>query len=250
VIAREDIADIAVLRLAHGKVSALDVEFCAAIVEAVGKAESDGSRALILAGTGSSFSAGVDLFRVLNGGRAYLDRFLPAMQTLFRSLLNFSKPLVAAVNGHAIAGGCIMAATCDYRVMAEGNGRIGIPELAVGVPFPMLPFEIVRARVSPKDFRDLVLSGRTVLGDEALRLGLVDELAPSEALVARARSAAERLATIPSITFALTKRTFAAPILKRAEEDSSLNAAVIDAWSSDAVQNRVRAYLAQTVGKK
>ena len=249
-ITREDLGDIAVLRLSHGKVSALDLELCTAIVEAVGTAASDDSSGVILTGTGTSFSAGVDLFQVLNGGRAYLARFLPAMQTLFRSLLEFPKPLVTALNGHAIAGGCIIAATCDYRVMAEGNGRIGIPELAVGVPFPMLPFEIVRARVSPNDFRHLVFSGRTVLGAEGLRLGLVDEVAPPDALITRARAAAERLASIPAITFTLTKRTFTEPILARIEDAASLNAAVIEAWSSDAVQARIRVYLDQTVGKK
>ena len=93
--------------------------------------------------------------------------------------LSFRKPAVAAVNGHAIAGGCIIAAACDHRVMAEGSGRIGIPELAVGVPFPALPFEIVQARrVAASISRSLVLAAAdTVLPSEALALGLIDEIA-------------------------------------------------------------------------
>ena len=66
---------------------------------------------------------------------------------MLRDALTFPKPLVAAVNGHAIAGGCILAATCDRRIMAEGNGRIGVPELVVGVPFPALPLQIMAARM-------------------------------------------------------------------------------------------------------
>ena len=249
-ITREDVGDISVIRLSHGKVSALDVALCGAIVEAVTAVASGPQRALVLTGTGSSFSAGVDLFQVLEGGGGYLARFLPAMQTLFRALLECEKPLVAAINGHAIAGGCIMAATCDYRVMAEGKGRIGIPELLVGVPFPMVPFEIVRARVAPHVFRQLVFAGRTVEAQEAVGLGLADEAAPPESLMAQALKAAERLASIPAITFALTKRTFTAPVLERIASAARLNDEAIEAWSSAAVQQRIRAYVAETVGKK
>jgi enoyl-CoA hydratase len=250
VITREDSGSIAVVRLAHGKVSALDVDLCHALVrELEGIAASD-ARALIITGTGSAFSAGVDLFRVLDGGAEYLKQFLPAMEALFRTLLTFPKPAIAAINGHAIAGGCILAAACDYRVMAEGSARIGVPELAVGVPFPTLPFEIVRARVSPGPFRDLVFTGRTVQPSEAVFVGLVDEIAPADVLMTRAQHAAERLADIPPITFALTKRTFTEPILERVGRAASLNADVVAAWESPAVQARMRAYVEKTVGKK
>ena len=149
---REDSGDLAVVRLAHKKVSALDVALCEALVREIEAVASSPSRALVITGTAATFSAGVDLFQVLDGGAAYLARFLPAMEALFRAVLEFRKPAVAAINGHAIAGGCIIAAACDHRVMAEGSGRIGIPELAVGVPFPALPFEIMQARLSPPAF--------------------------------------------------------------------------------------------------
>ncbi len=238
------------VRLAHGKVSALDVDLCHALVRELEAIAASDARALIITGTGSAFSAGVDLFRVLDGGAEYLKQFLPAMEAFFRTLLTFSKPAIAAINGHAIAGGCIIAAACDYRVMAEGTARIGVPELAVGVPFPTLPFEIVRARVSPGAFRDLVFTGRTVPPGEAVAVGLVDEIAPIDVLITRAQHAAERLADIPPMTFALTKRTFTEPILERVGRTASLNADVVAAWESPAVQARMRAYVEKTVGKK
>lgn len=249
-IIREDLDSIAVLRLAHGKVSALDVDFCEALVREFQQVAASGAPALIITGSGSAFSAGVDLFRVLDGGAEYLEQFLPAMGTVFRTVLTFPKPVIAAVNGHAIAGGCIMAAACDYRVMAEGSARIGVPELLVGVPFPTLAFEIVRARVAPQHFRDLVFSGRTVSPGDALALGLIDEIAPADVLLTRAQHAAERLLQIPPITFALTKRTFAEPLLERVDRASSLNADVLEAWADPAVQARVRAYVEKTVGRK
>ena len=249
-IIREDSQDIAVLRLAHGKVSALDLEFCRALVTELEDIRSSVARALVVIGTGSAFSAGVDLFRVLKGSTDYLGEFLPAMEALFQTIVSFPKPLVAAVNGHAIAGGCIIAAACDYRIMTEGNARIGIPELIVGVPFPTLPFEIVRARVSPASFRHLVLSGKTVTPPDALALGLIDEIAPSDVLLTRAHHAAEQLAQIPPIAFALTKRAFTEPILERVRHARSLNDDVLAAWASPDVQARMRAYVEQTVGKK
>jgi enoyl-CoA hydratase len=250
VLIREDIHGTAVLRFAHGKVSALDVDFCHAIVDELNAIAAGTAAAAVVTGTGSAFSAGVDLFRVLNGGADYLRQFLPAMESCFRALLTFPKPLVAAINGHAIAGGCIVAAACDYRAMAEGKGRIGVPELLVGVPFPTLPFEIVRARVSPAHFRHLVMSGRTVMPDEALSLGLIDEIAPPDVLLVRALHAAEQLARIPGIAFALTKRGFTDPILERVERARSLNDDVLEAWGHPDVQHRMRAYVEQTVGKK
>jgi enoyl-CoA hydratase len=249
-IARETRGAIEVVRLAHGKVSALDIELSEALTSALQTLASGPATAVVLTGTGSTFSAGVDLFRVLNGGTDYLRRFLPAMETLFLTLLKFPKPLVAAINGHAIAGGCIMAATTDVRLMAEGRARIGIPELLVGVPFPVLPFEIMRARVSGADFRELVVTGKTLTPIEAFDLGLVDDVVASDGLLERAVEAAEQLAQIPAVSFRLTKQAFAAPIENNLQRSQALNAAAVSAWENAAVQERIRAYLDQTVGRK
>ena len=235
--------------MAHGKVSALDVEFCDAMVASFNDIARGQQRALVLTGTGSSFSAGVNLFRVLNEGADYLKRFLPALERYFRTLLTFPKPAIAAVNGHAIAGGCIAAAACDHRLMAAGQARIGVAELAVGVPFPMLPFEIVGARVEPTRFRDLVYTGRVVEPPEALAVGFVDEVVQADALMSRAHAVAERLAAIPPKTFELTKRTFTAPIIARVQASIELNAEVVTAWESPTVQHHIREYLDKTIGK-
>ena len=249
-IARESRGAIEVVRLAHGKVSALDIELSDGLTSALQTLATGPAMAVVLTGTGSTFSAGVDLFRVLNGGSDYLRRFLPAMETLFLTLLKFPKPLVAAINGHAIAGGCIMAAASDVRLMTEGSARIGIPELIVGVPFPVLPFEIMRARVSSAHFRELVMTGKTLTPVEALALGLVDDVVSSDQLLERAVSAAAQLAQIPAVSFTLTKKAFAAPIEDCLQRSQALNEAAVSAWENAAVQERIRAYLDQTVGRK
>ena len=185
-IERKDANGIRTLKLAHGKVSALDIELGEAFLTEMRDALDPSVKAVILTGSGSSFSAGVDLFRVLKDGPEYGRRFLPVLDNFLRAALTLPKPLIGAINGHAIAGGCILAATCDHRIMSEGTARIGIPELAVGVPFPALPLQIMAARVADGPLRDLVFTGRTVLIDEAKALGLIDEKCPSGMLMDRA----------------------------------------------------------------
>ena len=249
-IERDDRDGIRVLRLAHGKVSAMDIELGEALLREMQEAEAAPVKAVIITGTGSSFSAGVDLFRVVNDGPAYGQRFLPVLDAFLKAALTLPKPTIAAVNGHAIAGGCILAACCDHRIMVDGNGRIGIPELAVGVPFPALPLQIMAARVSDGALRDLVFTGRTVQVDEARSLGLVDEKCPAGMLMDRAMEVAQKYSAIPGGAFALTKEAFYSPILERANSLADLNARVVDAWMQPHTYDTIRAYLERTVGKR
>ncbi|HEX6216976.1 MAG TPA: enoyl-CoA hydratase/isomerase family protein [Vicinamibacterales bacterium] len=249
-IERKDSGDIRVLKLAHGKVSAMDLELGEAFTREMHDAAAAPVKAVIVTGTGSSFSAGVDLFRVVKDGPEYGRRFLPVLDGLLRAALTLPKPMVAAVNGHAIAGGCILAACCDHRIMVDGTGRIGVPELGVGVPFPALPLQIMAARVADAALRDLVFTARTVQVDEARALGLIDEKCPAGMLMDRAVEVAERLAAIPADAFALTKEAFYTPILERTKALSDLNARVVEAWMQPHTYDTIRAYLEKTVGKK
>jgi enoyl-CoA hydratase len=249
VIERRDADGIRILRLAHGKVSAMDIELGEALVAELKDALDPSVKAVIVTGTGSSFSAGVDLFRLIKDGPEYARRFLPVLDGFLHDALTFPKPLVAAINGHAIAGGCILTACCDHRIMTEGNGRIGIPELAVGVPFPALPLQIMAARVPDGHLRDLVFTGRTVQIDEAKTMGLIDEKCPAGMLLDRATEVAQQLAAIPPGAFALTKEAFYSPILERARQLSDLNTRVADAWMQQHTYDTIRAYLDKTIKK-
>ena len=248
-IQRDDRDGIRVLRLAHGKVSAMDIELGEALLAEMRDAATAPITAVIVTGSGSSFSAGVDLYRIVTDGPAYGQRFLPVLDAFLKAALTLPKPIVAAINGHAIAGGCILAACCDHRIMVEGNGRIGIPELAVGVPFPALPLQIMAARLSDAALRDLVFSGRTVHVDEAKSLGLIDEKCPSGMLMDRAMEVAQQLAAIPSGAFHLTKEALYTPILARAESLADLNARVAAAWTQPHTYDTIRRYLERTIKK-
>ena|SRR5687767_6895202 len=249
-IQRDDRDGIRILRLAHGKVSAMDIELGEAFVREMHDAATASVGAVIVTGTGSSFSAGVDLFRVVNDGPEYGRRFLPVLDGLLRAALTLPKPMVAAINGHAIAGGCILAACCDHRIMVEGNGRIGIPELVVGVPFPALPLQVMAARLTDATLRELVFTGRTVQVDEAKTMGLIDEKCPSGMLIEQALDTAARLRSIPAGAFGLAKEAFYTPILDRAKALTDYNARVVDAWMQQHTYDTIRVYLERTIPKR
>src|SRR5687768_15040263 len=117
-IERTERDGISILRLAHGKASAFDLEL---LEELQRHFQSETSGALVLTGTGGIFSAGVDLFRLTREGRPYVEHFVPALVSMLEAIFMMNTPVVSAVNGHAIAGGFILNAAADYRIMAAGN---------------------------------------------------------------------------------------------------------------------------------
>ena len=250
-IERTDHDGITTLRLAHGKASALDFELIEAIARAVAEVTVDEStRAVILTGTGSIFSAGVDLFRLIAGGREYADKFVPALSRMLLELFALPKPLIVAVNGHAIAGGCICTLAGDYRIMAAGNGRIGTPELVVGVPFPPSVLEAVRFALPPQHLQMMIYSGRTFLPDEALRFGIIDEVVDAAALSTRAGEMARHFPALPAQAFTLAKRQLRDRTITHAKHYANeLDAEVQKLWGDPATLEQVRAYLAKTVKK-
>jgi enoyl-CoA hydratase len=242
---------IAVLTLAHGKANALDLELLEALEAASDELAGSEAAAVVLTGRGAIFSAGVDLFRLLAGGADYLDRFLPALDRAVRKLFALPLPVVAAVNGHAIAGGAVLTLACDYRLMAAGSGRIGVPELLVGVPFPAAPLEVVRFALPPHRLQEAIYTGRTDEPEEALARGWLDEVVEPERLSARALEVAGRLAALPPDAFRLTKRQVRRPAIERMERlGADFGAAVREQWIAEGTRERIRVYLERTVGKR
>lgn len=241
---------ILTLRLAHGKASAFDRELCEDLRSKLESAAgAEGVKAVILTGKGSIFSAGVDLVRLLDGGVEETQSFVEALDSMLRALFLFPKPAVAAVNGHAIAGGAMLVFACDARLMS--GGRIGVPELQVGVPFPPLALEIVRFAIPAPHLQPMVLFGHTIDAASALARGMVDEVVATDALEARAAEIARQLASVSPTAFRLTKRQLREPYLRAAGRIANASADEIDQeWSAPETHERIRTYLAKTVGKK
>ena len=248
-IRREEDGEVVVLRLQHGKVGALDLELLEALDGALAELGRDAPAALVLTGTGPSFSAGVDLFRIVEGGRAYIEPFLARLDSVLRALFGFRRPAVAALNGDAIAGGMVLGCACDVRLLARGSARLGVPEVLVGVSYPAVALEIVRNAVPPRALVDLVLGGRRATAEQALERGLVDELVEPERLDAKALALAHELGALDRKAFELAKSQLREPTQERlARLSAAHDAQVLEQWCAPTTRAAIEAYLERTIG--
>ncbi len=227
-IRTEDHDGIAIVTIEHGKVNALDTELLLALRDAF--ASSSQHRAVVLTGAGRAFSAGIDLRSFIEGGRDHAEAFFHALEGALVTAFTCPVPVVAAVNGHAIAGGCVLAATADVRVMSAGT--IGLPELQVGVPFPAATIEIMRHLLGTS-LSPIVYGARNYEPDAAAAHGLVDEVCDPEELIPAARARAEHLASVVPTTFAAVKAALRAPAAERIRSAGGDAAAMAELWTRD-----------------
>ena len=208
--------------------------------------ERSGHRAAVLTGQGPIFSAGADLLRLRDGGPGYLQEFLPALSEAFLALFNCSVPVVAAVNGHAIAGGCILVCACDHRVMNAGHGRIGVTELLVGLPFPVTALELLRFAVGTRRLQEFTHVGRTYPAAEAV--GLVDEAVAGASELARAVAVADQFAALAPEPLAHTRRQIRGPVLDRIRRERATDDLVRQMWASPSARETVAEYVRKMLG--
>lgn len=238
---------VAVVQMRHGKANALDTALCRSLTAEFGELPGRGCRAAVLTGHGSIFSAGVDLLRLRDSGPGYLEEFLPALSEAFLAVFDCPVPVVAAVNGHAIAGGCVLACACDYRVMNEGHGRIGVTELLVGVPFPVTALEILRFAAGTRRLSELACFGRTYRAAEAVGLGLVDEAVAETQVLTRTAEVAAELAALPAEPLRHTRRQIRGPVLDRIAQQRATDSEVHRMWASPSARQTVDAYITKTL---
>jgi enoyl-CoA hydratase/carnithine racemase len=234
---------VATIELSRGKVNAIDVELLEALGAALEDLEHDPEvRAVILTGTGRAFSAGVDLRMVIDSEPPYAGRLVEALRVGLEALFYFPKPTVAAVNGAAVAGGCILACACDRRLMAE-HARIGATELAVGVPFPVAALEILR-HACGSHTEDLVFTARLLDAHEANALGVVHEVLPGDKLLERALTVATELATLAPLAYRLAKQQLRRPAFERMRVDAAaVDVDAIGEWQAPHTAQRLREQL-------
>ena len=241
----EQDGDVAVVRFEHGKVNAFDLELLLAITETM-RGLSDAG-AVVLTGAGRAFSAGVDLRRIVDGGIPYAEEFLPALSEAFLAVFDCPRPVVAAVNGHALAGGCVIAAAADVRLMS--GGTIGLTELLVGVQFPTVPLEIARHAFGPRASL-LALTAGTYDAETALRLGLVDEVVSPDELLPAAISRAKVLASYAPHVYAATKEQLHREARRRIDERRVADdKAATDVWTDGSTLAGIKAFLDQLTAR-
>jgi enoyl-CoA hydratase len=228
----EQVAGIALLRLDRPPVNAIDLASVREVAGALGEVEARGeARALLLCGAGSAFCAGLDLRVVPSYGLAEQREMIAGVNRAITSLYGLPIPTVAAVHGHAIAGGLVLALACDYRIGTTAPCKVGLTEARAGIPFPAAAIAVVKAELSAAVARRLTLVARNYGPAEALADGVFDELQPPDAVWERARAVAQDLAAIPREAYARIKEQLRAETLASCRRvDQTGRDPLADAW--------------------
>jgi enoyl-CoA hydratase len=187
-----------------GKANALSKEMIDALLAALTRAEGEAG-AVVLAGRPDRFCAGFDL-RVMMSGPDAAKALLAAGSELLLRLYGATVPLVIACTGHALAGGALTVLTGDHRVGAAGAFRIGLNEVAIGLPVPVLAMEFARDRLLPSELHKATLLAQIYDPETALRAGYLDAVVAPDAVLATAKTEAVRLAALARSAFRATKK--------------------------------------------
>jgi enoyl-CoA hydratase len=230
---------LALVRLTSGKANALNPRSLEAIERALDEATSGGARGLVVTGYDRFFSAGLDLVGLYGLEREAMDEFMARFDAVMLRVFAFPRPVVAALTGHAVAGGAVLALACDARVMGAGAWRFGLNEIRLGVPFPASALEIVRHAVPGRSVEAVLYGGELFDPPSALREGLLTEVAEGDVIEAASRLC-ERLATGPAGPFETIKAALKAPAVERARATlEPLRRAFVDAWYAPEARRRI-----------
>ncbi len=237
---------VATLTLDGPKANAIDPAFLDGLGAGFAELQGKGARAVVLTGSGKFFSGGLDLPFVTTLDRAALRRFMRRFSDVMLGVFGCPLPVVAAVNGHAIAGGCVLALMADVRLMADGPYKIGLNEVALGIGLPAEVLEPARAQLPAASLQPLLLEGRLVQPAEAQRLGLVHEVTAEGELLEKSRERARVMAKLPGKGLAQVKRGLRQEALTRAlATRDALVEEWLETWFSPGAQEVLKAAAAK-----
>lgn len=242
--------DVHEIRLARPPVNALNPALCQALRDAVDAAPRNGAKAIVLSGGPSVFSAGLDVPYLLTLERPALTEawgiFFAAVQALVRCPV----PVAAAIAGHSPAGGCVLALACDYRVMARGPYRIGLNEVQVGISVPESVQRMLRRVIGAYRAERLMVVGAMVEAEQALALGLVDELVELERVTTSAVTWAQSLFALPSAALLATRKLARADLIEAVTDPAAINLeGFLDDWYAPHTQAALQAMVARLKAK-
>lgn len=231
--------DVHLIRLECDHANAIDEKFLETLTKGLRAAVDADKKAVVLTGYDNFFSAGLNL-KSLPDDRDGMASFVDSFEEAHLALLQFPLPVVAAVNGHAIAGGCVLACAADLRIGADGSHKLGVSEVSLGVSFPATAFEIMRYTLSRASIPDVLLGGRLLSPTEAETAGILHRVVSAESLLDEALDAARKLGEQPRRAFHHTKLALRAPMLERIRSTrDEARRGFLESWfSADVVERR------------
>ena len=237
------------LRLNRPPVNALNLELLSTLRTAVETAPQDGVRALVISGSPGRFSAGLDVPLLLGLDRTAMAAVWRELYALLKALARSPIPIAAAITGHAPAGGTVLPLFCDWRVGAEGDFKLGLNEVQVGIILPPIILAALRRQVGPRQAERLAVTGALISSQKAFSAGLLDELAASDRVVSRALEWCQALLALPAEAMAVTRWNARADLVGLFDNLEPELEAVTEAWWKPHTQQALRA-LVERLGKR
>ena len=239
------------LRLDHPPANALNPALVHALREAIESAPAAQARALVLSGAEGMFSAGLDVPALLKLDQSDMHEFWREFIHLLRAIGLSALPIAAAITGHSPAGGAVLAIFCDTRIAAEGQFKIGLNEVRVGLPVPAVIHAALKRLVGERQAERLCVQGLLIPPAEALRIGLVDQVLPMEQVIPAALGWCRSLLALPSQAMAATRKLaradLSAAVLQLGERS---HADLMNVWFSSEAQAAMRAMVAELAARR
>ena len=227
--------EIATVTLSRGKVNALNEPMVEEITTSFEDLATDNEvKSIIFTGSGKFFSFGFDVPEFLSYPKNDFVRYLEKFTNLYTYVFNFPKPIVAALNGHTIAGGCMLATACDLRLMVTGKARISLNEITFGATVFAGSVAMLKYCAGSRNAQSILYSGAMYSAEEAFQLGLVDQVSTEDALAEDARKIAQELAQKDSSAFRSIKHLLRKPVAEqmiKREKDAIFE--FVDIWYSE-----------------
>jgi len=235
--------EVAIVKLDRGVTNTIDLQLVEELSETLqGVTHDPGVHSLVLGSSNERFfSIGFDIPQLFGLARQDFKFFYQTFNRVCMDLYTLPKPTIAAITGHAIAGGCILALCCDYRFIAQGRKLMGLNEIRLGVPVPYLADCVLRHIVGVRYARDIMDIGEFYQPEESLQMGIVDQVLPLEQVLPKSVEKARLLGGLPQEAFAMIKQNrierVEAQVLTRLEEKERF---FVDRWYSDEARERLR----------
>lgn len=239
----ESIGSLAIFRLDKARGNAIDPALIQDLLHLTGEVAKDESvRGVLLASAHPKvFCPGLDLVSLMDYDRASMEGFMGRFAEAMWALFSLRKPVVAALSGHAVAGGCILALTADFRVLRRSGAQVGLNEVRLGVPLPWSVSVLVRATVPSSSLPQVALLGRNFEGEEARAVGLADVLCDGEGFEGECLRHLAEFAEKDSFALGTTKAYLRSAALRemKAHEQEAIGD-FLDAWFSESTRERMR----------
>ena len=242
--------DILELRLNRPPANALDSGLIASLYRGLEAAPREGARAVVLSGAPGMFSGGLDVPALVGLDRDAIRGLWQGLYDTMRAIATSPVPVAAAITGHSPAGGAVLAICCDYRVMAEGDFKIGLNEVRVGITLPPVLLRVLRRIVGDRQAERLAVGGLLVDSQEALRIGFVDEVVPVGEVTQAALHWCRTMLELPRAAMAATRQRARAPLAELFAQPQGEIDEVVDAWYSAETQAALLALIERLAAKK